>query len=250
MIEWSDQAVILAKGFFHETDMWLKVLFREHGLATVFAFGASVSKRRFCGCLDIFNSILCKIKSSRNGKYLNLQEATLINGPKNLRSNWRNMGIAANCLRFLEAINLEGLPASRIYGLAEELRNTLEKSAGPHPLFPHLFRLHLTSLLGFAPNLKTCGECGSHISSNAFFRIDAGTLFCMECSKIQNFSRYDVYLPQGALNLLRAGQALSPSGWHFSSMDSLDRRACSKVIDGFIQYHLGLAWDKGDFRHV
>ena len=71
-MEWTDQALVLRMGAFRESDLWLKLLCREHGLLTLFAFGGSRSRRRFCGCLDVLNSLQCRVRSSKDGRFLNL----------------------------------------------------------------------------------------------------------------------------------------------------------------------------------
>ena len=40
-MEWNDTGIVIAKGLFKEADLWLRILFREHGLATAFAFGGA-----------------------------------------------------------------------------------------------------------------------------------------------------------------------------------------------------------------
>ena len=54
-MEWSDTALVLGVGRFRESDLWLRMLTRRHGIVSAFAFGGSRSRKRFCGCLDLFN---------------------------------------------------------------------------------------------------------------------------------------------------------------------------------------------------
>ena len=93
-MEWTDQALVLRMGAFRESDLWLKLLCREHGLLTLFAFGGSRSRRRFCGCLDVLNSLQCRVRSSKDGRFLNLEEAALVEGPRLLRRNWHTLARA------------------------------------------------------------------------------------------------------------------------------------------------------------
>ena len=95
-MEWADQAVVLRIGHFRESDLWLKLLCRGRGLLTLFAFGGSRSRRRFCGCLDVLNTLQCRVKTSGRENFLNLEEAVLLSGPQCLRGNWQRMGLAAN----------------------------------------------------------------------------------------------------------------------------------------------------------
>ena len=105
-MEWTDTALVLHVGRFREADLWVRLLAPGQGLVTAFAFGGSKSRRRFTGCLDVFNLIRTRASFSRNGLFLNLQEATLLEGPERLRADWRRQGIAANCIRFVEALGV------------------------------------------------------------------------------------------------------------------------------------------------
>ena len=58
-MDWSDTGFVVAKGLFREADVWLRILFRGHGMQTVFAFGGAHSRRRFVGCLDVMNILTC-----------------------------------------------------------------------------------------------------------------------------------------------------------------------------------------------
>ena len=164
-MEWTDQALVLRMGAFRESDLWLKLLCREHGLLTLFAFGGSRSRRRFCGCLDVLNSLQCRVRSSKDGRFLNLEEAALLQGPRLLRRNWQRMGLAANCLRFVEAMGVGEDAATEAFLLVEDLRAVLEAEKAPPVLLPLYFRLRLAGALGFAPNLGQCGRCGRTRSS-------------------------------------------------------------------------------------
>ena len=47
-MEWTDQALVLRMGAFRESDLWLKLLCREHGLLTLFAFGDAFAAVWMC----------------------------------------------------------------------------------------------------------------------------------------------------------------------------------------------------------
>ena len=64
-MEWSDTALVLGVGRFRESDLWLRMLTRRHGIVSAFAFGGSRSRKRFCGCLDIFNEHHITTKKTR-----------------------------------------------------------------------------------------------------------------------------------------------------------------------------------------
>ena len=251
IMEWNEQALVLRMGPFRETDIWLRLLCRTRGMLTVFAFGGSRSRRRFCGCLDVWNTLRCRIRSSRDGRFLNLEEATLSAGPQRLRTDWRRMGLAANCLRFTEALGVSGEAAPDVFALLEDLRATLDGSERLPGLLPLFFRLRLAGALGFAPGLECCGRCGGTLEDGGLFAVDEGLVLCPRCrARRQEIGRYGVVMPYGGLDLLRTVQQEFPSRWPVDELPGEIRRACARAIDGFVEYHLGLTWEGSYFRRV
>ena len=172
----------------------------------------------------------------------------MLQGPRLLRRNWQRMGLAANCLRFVEAMGVGEDAATEAFLLVEDLRAVLEAEKAPPVLLPLYFRLRLAGALGFAPNL---GRCGRTISEDALFVVDEGQLRCSSCRSSRfELERYGVEIPAQGLDLLRHVQQSFPSGWPDGELPPPVRRACARAIDGFVQYHLGLAWEGNYFRRV
>ena len=99
-------------------------------------------------------------------------------------------------------------------------------------------------------SLDVCGLCGCELNGPGQFVVDEGHVRCPSCRAEAGPVRYGVELSADGLDLLRHVQQELPSGWHAEELPPADRRACSRVIDGFVQYHLGLAWGGGFFRRV
>lgn len=247
-MEWTDTALVLHVGRFRETDMWLRLLSQHRGIFNVFAFGGSRSRKRFCGCLDLLNTLNCRVKATRNGSYLALQEGVLLQGPRKLRSDWPRMGMVMNCVRFTEALGIgrEGGPSA--FALLADVMRLMEGEAQPSPLLPMLFRLRLASEQGFAPAFDACGNCGSSIEGNAIFMLNEGELRCSHCAGPRG--AYAVDIPARGLSLLRTVQQAAPEEWHTEHLSLAEKRAAARAVDGFVQYHLGIAWENGRFRRV
>ncbi len=285
-MEWNDSAIVLQVGRFRETDLWLKLFFRNRGLVTAFAFGGSRSRRRFCGCLDVLNTISCRVKSGRQGKYLTLEEGVLVRGPQKLRGEWTHFGMLMNCVRFLDALPMaydacvqthshdtndahhaeKNAAAPATYALMQDMlslmegtsphtdttnpRGNCEKALSPHPLHPVLFRLRMACELGFSPAWQECAVCGSVLEHhNILFKMDEGVCVCGRCAPRTN-SPYSLTLSAPALHFLRAVQHTSPTQWDVHALSTKDKQACFQAVDGFTQFHLGIAWDAGRFKRV
>lgn len=249
-MEWNDTALVLQTGQFREADLWVRLFSQSRGVFTAFAFGGSRSRRRFCGCLDVFNVLSCRCKTTAYGKYINLEEAVLLRGTQRLRTDWARMGLAANCARFTEALGIGSESAAGAYAVFIDILCLLEDPAPLPVLLPLLFRLRMASEIGFAPNLHQCALCGKALQGDSLFLVNEGLVRCGECGSGQ--AAYTVPLPAAGLALLRAIQQQSPLLWgrYALSLPVAERRACARAIDGFVQYHLGIAWEEGRFRKV
>ncbi len=248
-MEWNDSAIVLHVGRFREADIWLRLLSRKRGLVTVFAFGGSRSRQRFCGCLDVLNTLTCRVKSSRNGQFLSLEEGILVRGPQKLRQDWSRLGMLMNCIRFLEVLGISQDATQSAYDLMQDMLTFFEKLEAPHMLYPILFRLRMACEQGFAPALHECSSCGSKLNGRVVnFHMDEGTLHCEQCQGKK--TPYTLKLPIKSLQILHRVEQKSPLEWDAHNLNLDERQACFKAIDGFVQYHLGIAWDEGRFRRV
>ncbi len=256
-MEWSDTALVLGVGRFRESDLWVRMLTRRHGIVSAFAFGGSRSRKRFCGCLDLFNELQISTRTTRNGMYLSLLEGNLIRGPRRLRTDWNRLGMFMNCVRFLEALGVPPDGAANAYRLLKETLTILEEAEFVQDILPILFRLRMASQQGYAPALDKCSSCGNNVFDSAVFLVSEGSLVCQDCASVRGNI---VEISRKSLDVLRQVQEKSPAQWHFltcapsdGSVEALlpaERRECARAVDGFVQYHLGLAWDRGRFRKI
>jgi len=211
-MEFSEQVLIVHAGRFREADLWVRFLSPTRGLLTAFAFGGCRSRKRFCGCLDLFNRALLRVKSTRGGQYLSIQEGTLLRGPDRLRRDWPRFGAAVNCLKFLEALGCGPEGAAATHQLVEDVLELLE-GGGPVPdMLPVLFRLRLAAEQGYAPRIDACATCGADLThvSGASFLVQEGAAQCDACAPLPGPR---VRVEREALDVLRFVQENSPLLW-------------------------------------
>ncbi|CAM2057763.1 DNA repair protein RecO [Desulfovibrionales bacterium] len=154
-------------------------------------------------------------------------------------------------------------------------------------LVPMWFRVRLAFELGFAPELDCCLECGRFLlpdwtilendsevgsvgwgsgdipaasinSEDPFvigrFAIEQGRMLCPDCvaSLAGSFSIHcrTLAVSPGSLATLRFIRHEPPSLWSRLRLIPTVRRECAALIDHFIEFHMGLAWDKGRLIRV
>lgn len=251
MREWQEEAIILRLGHFNESHLWLRVLLKNGGLLTAFAFGAMRSRKRFCGCLDLFNTINGRFQIAGRKNYACIAEAVLLAAPQALRSDWRSMGVAANCFLFLEACGVPADSAAGIFDVVEHLRIVLESGNFPQ-LLPLFFRLKVAAELGQGPCLSNCGKCGNALDDQARFMVEDGQMQCSACASqsVKAGLGRSISISPGAAAFLNLVQNSQPDAWQSWRLTCNERRDCAMFIDAFIQYHLGLVWENCCFRHA
>lgn len=245
-MEFSERVLLLRVGKFKESDLWVRFLSPTRGLMTAFAFGASRSRRRFIGCLDIFNEVTVKVASSGHGLYLALQEGVLIKGVPRLREDPLRLGIAANCSAFLQTFGVshEGAPAA--YFLFQQTLRLLEEEESLPGFLPFLFRARLAFDQGYALETRQCMLCGKAFQrENVWLLLKDGCFACRACSSPRQGQR--LALGAEALETLGRTHIMPPASWGELRLLPQAARECARVIDGFIQYHVGITWENGHF---
>ena len=245
-MEFNNQALILKIGRFREADLWVRFFSREQGLLTAFAFGGSRSRRRFCGCLDSLNHVHFKVRRSSVRDYLCLMEGVLLSSPKRIRTDSARLGMAANCLRFMEAAAPGPEDAPRIYNLTLETLGLLDQQTADSSILPSFYKASLLFKQSFWPDLEHCAGCGADLEqSGGFLGIDQGLMLCPACRPRCSMP---VRLDPDALNALRSLPRTPPSLWPgIFNMPQASKQAFSRAVDAMISYHLGLHWANGRF---
>ena len=245
-MEFSERVLLLHVGKFKEADMWVRFLSPTRGLMTAFAFGGSRSRRRFVGCLDIFNEVAVKVASSGHGAYLALHEGVLVRGLSRLRGDLPRLGMAVNCSAFLQTFGVGPEGAGAAHFLLRQTLRLLEEEHDLPALLPLFFRARLAFDQGYALETRHCQVCGKLFQGeNAYLLLREGQFACRACSADQPGQRL-VLGPQ-ALEALGRAHLLPPAAWGELALSASVARECARVIDGFIQYHVGISWENGRF---
>ncbi|WP_300157445.1 recombination protein O N-terminal domain-containing protein [Solidesulfovibrio sp.] len=246
-MEFSEQALVLKVGRFREIDAWVRLISPQRGVYTAFAFGGLKSRRRFLGCLDPLNHVNFKVRRTGHGGYHCLTEARLLDAPMRLRRDPGRLGMAVNCLKFFEAVQIGPQGAAEAYALLRDMLAALEEADAPSPLFPLLFRARMASLQGVFPVCGRCAVCGAPLGDGeAVCHVEAGRLTCSAC-RDENAPGVRQRLGAGALALLASGVAGDARAWAHCRPEAAAAREFSRVVDLLVRYHMGLAWERGGF---
>lgn len=249
----TEKALVLKVGRFREADVWVRLLTPSRGVFNAFAFGGSRSRKRFVGCLDALSHVLFSIGSARRGEYTVLEEGSLLNNFAVIRQDSVKTGMAANCVKFIEAVEVGPSDGAAAYDLLLETLIMLDEGEGVPDFAPWLFRAKYAFELGYMPDFLSCGSCGSPVgaATGYQFGIEKGQVACPTClssgKPLEGLARQ---VSTGTLRALDWIQQTRPADWASVSMDVGVRRQCSQLVELFVAYHLGLSWENGMYKKV
>lgn len=248
-MEGAERALVLKVGRFREADAWVRFLSPAKGVLSAFAFGGMKSRRRFVGCLDPLNLVLFCVETNKSGTYSVLEEGSLIHGFPGLKRDSARLGLAANCVKFAEAVQFGPQGARRLYDLLLETLYALERCDGEPILLPLLFRARVAFEQGYRPELFACRLCGRELSGirSPRFLVERGGIACSECSPGDGPG---LAVSHGALQALQWIWQSPPADWPRLTLPLPVRRQCYELVERFVAFHLGLAWDNGAYRKV
>jgi DNA repair protein RecO (recombination protein O) len=249
-MESTEKALVLKVGRFREVDAWVRLFSSRKGIFNAFAFGGSVSRRRFLGCLDPFNLVAFKVRSDQAKGYTYLLEGSLMASHPRLRQDPERLGMAVNCVKFLEAAHLGPSGSEGAFGLMLTTLAVLEEDREPPRMLPLFFRARMAFDQGFSLTLDACARCGVDLrdAAGAQFLVEQGRPHCLDCRRWGHGA--SVFLGSEALSVLRAISRLAPAGWADVPVSGQARMECGRALDLFVEYHLGLTWDHGSFRRI
>lgn len=191
--------------------------------------------------------MLFKTGSNKTGTYQVLQEGSLIRAYPGIRADLKKMGLAANCLKFVEAAVLEREGSRQVFDLLVDTLDVIEQSE-PDDFFPLFFRAKLVFEQGYYPDFTICSRCGKPLFSSrpVVFDIEKGLVSCLDCADVW---RGETISP-GTARTLAWIQDTGPSNWTFLKLPAEVRQECFAVMDRFMAYHLGLVWEGNSYRKI
>ncbi|MGM0645176.1 MAG: DNA repair protein RecO [Thermodesulfobacteriota bacterium] len=246
--EFTEHVVVLKVGIFREADCWVRVLSPSKGVLTGFAFGGMRSRRRFCGCLDAVSKVQFRFQSSKRGKYLTLCEGALLDRYAGIRQLPGRLGMAVNCLKFVEAVQIGAHGASEVFALLSQVLRLLDAHSALEPVLPIFFRARVAFEHGYQPELDRCLQCGAVVSRDPTwaFVLRQGGLVCSRCRRQVAGPVAPLALEQ--LDMLRRILLESPEKWPVSApVCDQEVQQGVRLLDQYVQFHLGVTWDGNRF---
>ncbi len=175
------EGIILRKIDFNEADRIITVLTKNFGKVDFFAKGGRRLKSKFCGRLELLNTV--EITAFSSGKDLcYLKEINTLNSIRNAKSTdqYRLLFYFAEITQRLIQTN------QNIEGVYQLTKETLTHLSHEHRLdvLLHTYLVKLLSKIGFLPHWNICSDCHEKLNLNqkVYLSEADGHLRCEYCA--------------------------------------------------------------------
>ena len=173
-----DQGIVLRGYPFGDADRVVVLLSPNHGKLRAVAKGIRKTKSRFGGRLEPFTHVDLLLYEGRNLD--TVTQVSVVEIFANLRRDLDRVVAAGTMVEAIDAVAQEDEPSHRLFLLLQRGLRALEANPAQSDLVS-AFLLKLAEVLGLAPALNGCAECGrkDHLQR---FSLESGGVVCCRCS--------------------------------------------------------------------
>lgn len=183
-------AVVLNSIDYGESDRILAFFTKEHGKVKGIAKGARRSRKRFVGNLDPLSHIRLGFFCG-NGELARVEDASLIEGFHNLRTDIERLSNACYLLELVSEMTREGQVLPRVYSMLSGFLRMMDGGAGADGCLLRFFEIRLLNALGFMPCMDRCVVCnkpfdgaGNGAGRLNGFSSSSGGIVCGACPAV------------------------------------------------------------------
>lgn len=234
-MEIKTKGVVLRRTFVGEKDAIIKILTEESGVISASAKGIKSMKSKLSAGCSLF-SYSDFLLTESNGRYI-VASASLIEGFYGLSANIERLSYATYAAETAAATSPSPEDASAIIPLLLNTFYLFSNSQKNLRLIKCVFELRLLCLLGYAPELDGCVECGE-CDELCFFSAQEGGVVCRSCG---NLPDTQIITPDTLSAMRYVQDADNKKAFSFSlAKSNIDEfeSATEKMIENIIGYKL------------
>lgn len=206
-----DQAFIIGKTDYGESDLIISLFSLSRGRISAIAKGAKRSRRRFPGTLEIFSLVTFEGFIKNPLALTRIDECRLIRPFPAIQEHLERYFWACYLIEIISRCCPERQAGREIFKLLEELMAFLDnpKNIRNFNCQMRLFELQIIGLLGYQPDFSDCRLCGRTFSEKEalYFSPASGGLLCESCA---HASLSALPVSRGTVSLLRQAPRLDP----------------------------------------
>ena len=238
-----DRALVLRRFAYGETSLVTQLFTRSHGRVHCLAKGAYRSKSRYCGVLDLFDTLELEWSAPRGAELVLLAEASIATRRAAIARDLGRYRAALAVLELLELGTVAGQSEPALFALAEETLDGLALAGADAVLERIAFDLRFLQNLGLAPALDACAACGGPAPrptrAGTAFSASSGGCLCPACAdEARAAGRRVAALPPDVLRVAHVLLTAPVAERRRVRLAAGQTERVRAFVDRFLEYHL------------
>ena len=240
-----DRVLVLRRFPFGESSLVVHALSRDHGRLHLLAKGAYRPTSRYCGVLDLFDTLELEWSRPRGHELAQLRAGALRERRHRIAADLARYRAALCVLELAELGAQEGQPSPGLFDLTRGALDRLVPGRIADPVLALvLFELGFLQELGLAPALVKCAACGGPAPAfaeggeqRATFSAGSGGRLCGPCAREARAAGRRVgTLPA---EVLEQAERLAAQGERAArDLTPAELRRVRDFVVRFLEYHL------------
>ena len=225
-----DEAFVLSKRAFGESDKIVRLFTRASGKIAAIAKGASKSQKRFMNTLEPFNHINVEYFEKYGKGMVRLENADIIETNSGIERSLKKACIASFFTELVDRLTKEKEPHESLFSVLRELLLAVKS----HDLIYSdmlYYQFLMLDILGYMPNFDSCVYCGSAMSDDkkVHFSKERGGVLCASCSKSIPHTLYREGVITGLMLIRNQEKPL---------VNMIFKHQAQDIMEGFMSFHL------------
>lgn len=238
-----DNAFIINKTDYGESDLIITLFTAGRGKINTIGKGAKRSRRRFPGSLELFSLVAFNGFIKHPLALTRIDECQLLEPFTAIQEELRSYFCGCYFLEIVNRCCAERQANKALFNLLNDLFTFL--ATVPHNrnfnCRIRLFELQIITLLGFKPQLSSCLDCGRELDAGRFFHFSpqTGGLVCENCQPRHPAS---FRVSRGTINMLNEAHRLDNELRNKLNFTPQVERESARLCRALLRWHSGYSF--------
>jgi len=241
-----DEAIVLFKRSYGESDKIIRLFTLSSGKVAAIAKGANKSQKRFANTLEPFNRIRVEYFEKYGRGMVRIENADIIETNSGIETSLKKACTAGFFVEFVDRLTKERERHEDLFNVLAEILQGIRGAEFTYDDILH-YQLRMLGILGFMPNFHTCVYCGQAMAADEkiFFSRERGGILCHKCAPSLPHQVCAEGVIAGIVSVQQANGNVvgSQDAWGCaengpSYLDNGFERVAQDIMEGFMTFHL------------
>lgn len=247
---YKDEAIVLFKRAFGESDKIIRLFTLKSGKIAAIAKGGGKSQKRFMNTLELFNHINVEYFEKTGKGMVRLENADILETNQGIEESIKKVCTAGFFTELVDRLTKERERHDKLFYLLKDILKILKRAEFNYTdiVYNHM---NILETLGFMPNLTECVYCGNKMNGEekVYFSSERGGVLCRTCSSALPHKTYKEGVIEMVLSFCK-GKKIEDCLITDRVMDEgtlskeeprcygFFERQVQDIMEGFMSYHL------------